>query len=43
MTPYWMTAYVLIWPALVAVVLSVLVLSFYREWRVARKEGRDMI
>ncbi len=43
MMSYWMTAYVLVWPALVAVVLSVLVLSFYREWRTARKAGRSMI
>lgn len=43
MTPTFLTAYVLICPAIVAVVLFVLVRSFWKEWRLARKEGRPII
>jgi hypothetical protein len=38
-----LTLYVLIWPALVAVVLFVLTRAFLREWREARRSGRDLI
>lgn len=38
-----LTLYVLIWPALVAVVLFVITRAFLREWREARREGRDLI
>lgn len=43
MSPIVLTAYVLIWPILVAGVLFVLVRSFAREWRQARKEGRTLV
>lgn len=43
MTPIFLTAYVLIFPAIVAVVLFVLVRSFWKKWRIARKQGRPII
>lgn len=38
-----LTAYVLVWPIAVAGVLFVIVRAFVREWRQARREGRDLI
>ncbi|EGD56543.1 putative transporter small subunit [Gordonia neofelifaecis] len=43
MTTFWMTVYVLIWPVLTAGTLGVIIRAFYKEWRAARKDGRDMI
>lgn len=43
MSPLFMTLYVLIWPAIVAVVLWVLVSAFIKEWRTAKREGRPLI
>jgi len=43
MIPTLLSAYVLVWPLLVAAVLFVLVRGFAREWRRAMKEGRSMI
>lgn len=36
-------AYVLVWPVIVAVILTVICVAFYKEWRSARDEGRDII
>lgn len=38
-----LTLYVLIWPAIVAVVLFVLSKAFLSEWRQARRDGEDII
>jgi hypothetical protein len=38
-----LSAYVLIWPALVVVVLYFIVRAFFREWREARKNGKPLI
>ncbi|WP_454084480.1 putative transporter small subunit [Georgenia sp. Marseille-Q6866] len=38
-----LTFYVLMWPAAVAVVLFVIARGFYRDWREARREGRQLI
>lgn len=38
-----LTLYVLIWPALVAVVLFVLGRGFVREWLEARRNGEDLV
>ena len=38
-----LTLYILIWPAIVAVVLTVICVSFYEEWRAAKDEGRRII
>lgn len=43
MSTFALTAYVLMWPALVAGVLFVLASAFMREWRQARAEGRPLI
>lgn len=43
MTTLALTAYVLVWPAIVAVVLFFLVRGFVKDWREARKEGRPLI
>jgi len=43
MHPIMLSAYVLIWPAVVGVVLFFLVRAFFREWREARDENRPMI
>ena len=38
-----LTFYILIWPAIVAVVLVVICVAFFRELRAARREGRDIV
>ncbi|GAA2418125.1 hypothetical protein GCM10010420_55720 [Streptomyces glaucosporus] len=38
-----LSAYVLMWPAVVAVVLFVISRAFFREWAEARRDGRRMI
>lgn len=43
MTTFALSAYVLIWPVLVAVVLFVISRAFFREWAEARRNGEDMI
>ncbi|GAA4674235.1 putative transporter small subunit [Gordonia humi] len=43
MTTFWMTLYVLVWPAITLGMLSVIVRAFYKEWRQARKEGRSIV
>lgn len=43
MTTLALTAYVLVWPAIVALVLAFLVRGFVKDWREARKEGRPLI
>lgn len=43
MTEILLSAYVLVWPVIVAGVLFVLVRAFLREMREARKDGRPMI
>lgn len=43
MTSLGLTIYVLIWPAIVAVVLGVLVRAFVSELRAARREGRPLV
>ena len=43
MTPVLLAIYVLVWPLIVAGVLFVLCMAFYRDWRKARKEGRMIV
>lgn len=43
MSAIWLTAYVLVWPVIVAAVLFFIARAFFREWREARREGRAMI
>jgi hypothetical protein len=43
MTPLLLTAYVLMWPAIVAAVLFHLMRAFFGEWREARAANRPMI
>lgn len=43
MNPTVLTLYVLMWPALVAIVLFVISRAFFREWRDARRRGEDII
>lgn len=43
MNPAILTAYVLMWPLIVAGVLVVISRAFLHEWISARKEGRDII
>lgn len=38
-----LTVYILIWPVIVAVVLVIICVAFYKEWSSAKKEGRDII
>lgn len=38
-----LTFYVLMWPALVAIVLAVISRAFFNEWRDARRRGEDII
>lgn len=37
------SAYLLVWPLVVAVVLGVIVAAFGKEWRAARKAGRPLM
>lgn len=37
------TAYILVWPIVVAGVLAVILISFLRELAEARKEARDVV
>ena len=43
MTTAALTFYVLMWPAIVAVVLFVISRGFVKEWLTSRREGRDLI
>jgi hypothetical protein len=43
MTAYWLTAYVLIWPVIVAGVLAFIAHAFFREWLDAHRRGVPMI
>lgn len=38
-----LTAYVLVWPVFVAVILAIICVAFYKEWRAAKDEGRKII
>ena len=38
-----LTAYVLVWPVIVAVILAIICVAFYKEWRAAKDEGRRII
>lgn len=38
-----LTLYVLVWPVICAGLLVVLVGSVIRDWREARREGRDLV
>ncbi|GGR53628.1 hypothetical protein J2S40_001357 [Nocardioides luteus] len=38
-----LTAYVLVWPLVTAIVLLVISTAFIKEWREAKREGRDII
>ena len=43
MTTAVLTSYVLVWPALVAVVMAVIGQAFFKEWKEARDSGHDMV
>jgi len=43
METFLLTTYVLMWPALVAMVLFVISRAFLREWAESRREGRPII
>lgn len=43
MTPIWLSAYVLVWPVIVAGVLLFIARAFFKEWKEARREGRPLI
>ena len=38
-----LTAYVLAWPILVAIVMFVIARGFLREWLTSRRNGEDLI
>ncbi len=43
MSTFWITAYILVWPVIVAGVLAVLVRSMVRDARAARSEGTELV
>lgn len=43
MNAFWLTAYVLIWPVVVALVLAFIARRFFTEWLEARRRGEPMI
>lgn len=38
-----LTVYILIWPVIVAVILAVICVAFFKELRSAKEEGEDII
>lgn len=38
-----LTVYVLVWPVIVAVILGVICVAFFKEYRSAKAKGRDII
>ena len=38
-----LTSYVLVWPALVAVVMAVIGQAFFKEWKDARDSGQVIV
>ncbi len=43
MTTIALTAYVLVWPVLVAIVMFVIARGFLREWLESRRSGEDLV
>ena len=43
MTTFWLTAYILVWPAIAAAVMAVLGLAIVRDVRRARKAGTELV
>jgi len=43
MSAFFLTCYVLVWPAVVLCILAVICRAFYQEWRQARREGRSIV
>lgn len=43
MTTAILTIYVLMWPAIVAVVLCVIAHGFYKDWKEAREKGVSLV
>ncbi|WP_212732690.1 putative transporter small subunit [Streptomyces oceani] len=43
MSSFALSAYILMWPVIVAIVLFVISRAFFREWAEARRNGEGMI
>ncbi len=43
MSTFFMTLYILMWPAMALVVLAALSVGVYRDFRQAKKEGRMVV
>lgn len=43
MTTFFLTVYVLMWPAIVAVMLYVIAHGFFKDWKQARKDGVTLV
>lgn len=43
MSSGFMTAYLLVWPLIVAVILGVIATGFFKEFKKARDSGKSMI
>jgi hypothetical protein len=43
MSTFWLTAYILVWPVIAAIVMGALGVSIIRDWRAARTDGREMV
>lgn len=43
MTTFWLSFYILIWPAISALVLFVIIRGFFRDMLAAKREGRNMV
>ncbi|MGG4605193.1 putative transporter small subunit [Paenalcaligenes sp. Me131] len=39
----WIVTYILIWPVLSAGVLALLIGALVRDWRAAKRDGKEMI
>ena len=38
-----LSAYILVWPAIAALILTVLIVSVIRDYRAAKESGEDMV
>ena len=38
-----LSAYILVWPAIAALILAILIVSVIRDYRAAKESGEDMV
>lgn len=43
MNTFWLSLYILIWPAISAILLAMLVVAVTKDYRTARRNGEDVV